>query len=344
MHTLQQALGSGFGAASTAAEVMAGISLVGKTAIVTGGYSGLGLETVRVFLAAGARVIVPARDLTRAAVQMASVPGAELWPMDLLDPASIDAFAARFVAEGVPLHILVNSAGIMAVPTRELDARGFELQFATNHLGHFQLTCRLWPALVAADGARVVAVSSRGHRFAPVDFDDPHFTHRPYDPWTAYGQSKTANVLFALGLDRRGQAAGIRAFAVHPGGIVNTHLAKHLNPEDLRAAGAIDAAGRPIIDPSIGFKNVAQGAATQVWCATSPQLAQYGGVYCEDVNIAALMPEDAPVFALGNRDGIARNGVRAYAVDAAAAERLWTLSESLTGAMEVTEGADNALW
>lgn len=332
MQSTQHPLGSGFSAASTASEVMAGTRLAGKTAIVTGGYSGLGLETVRVFLAAGARVIVPTRNVARATEQMAGVPGAELWPLDLLDPASIDAFAARFLAEGKPLHILVNSAGIMALPERELDARGCELQFATNHLGHFQLACRLWPALVAARGARVVSVSSRGHRFSPVVFDDLNFERRAYDRWAAYGQSKTANVLFALALDRRGREAGVRAFSVHPGGIVDTHLAKHLSLDELRAAGAIDAAGQPVIDPAIGFKNVPQGAATQVWCATNQQLAGHGGVYCEDVDVAPLIPDDAPTFALGNRDGISRGGVRAYAVDVKAAERLWALSETLAGA------------
>lgn len=332
MHTLQHPLDSGFTAASTAAEVIAGIDLAGRTAMVTGGYSGLGLETVRVLLAAGARVIVPTRDPARAARQMAGVSGAELWPLDLLDPAAIDACAARFLAEGLPLHILVNSAGIMALPERQIDARGYELQFATNHLGHFQLTCRLWPALVAAHGARVVSVSSRGHRFSAMDFDDPHFARRPYDRWQAYGQSKTANALFAVALDRRGVAAGVRAYAVHPGGIVDTHLAKHLTAEELHAAGAIDAAGRPVIDPAIGYKTVAQGAATQVWCATSARLAEHGGVYCEDVDVAALMPDDTPAFALGHRPGIARGGVRAYAVDGEAAERLWTLSEASTGA------------
>jgi len=331
MNTLQQPISSGFNAASTADEVIAGIDLSGKTAIVTGGYSGLGLETVRVLLAAGARVIVPARDLDRAATQMGNVRGAELWPMDLLDPASIDTFAARFLSDGSPLHILVTSAGIMALPDRVIDTRGYELQFATNHLGHFQLTCRLWPALIAAGRARVVSVSSRGHRFSPVVFDDLHFAQRDYDRWLAYGQSKTANVLFAVELDRRGRDFGVRAFAVHPGGIVDTHLAKHLTVDELRAAGALDAAGQPIINPAIGFKSVPQGAATQVWCATSPRLNGLGGVYCEDVDIASLMPESAPTFLLGNTRGIATVGVKVYAVDVQAAAQLWSVSESLMG-------------
>ncbi|MGJ4748814.1 hypothetical protein ACQV5M_20805, partial [Leptospira sp. SA-E8] len=181
-------------------------------------------------------------------------------------PVSIDRFAARFLTEGKPLDLLILNAGIMALPERQLDARRLELQFATNHVGHFQLTGRLWPALALAGktgtnaGARVVVVSSRGHRFSPVVFDDLHFERRPYERWAAYGQSKTANVLFALDLDRRGQAQGVRAFSVHPGGIVDTNLAKHLSQDELRAVGAIDEQGRPVVDASQGFKSVAQGA------------------------------------------------------------------------------------
>jgi len=192
--TPQTPIKSGFFATSTAEDVIRGIDLTGKTAIVTGGYSGLGRETARVLRQAGASVIVPARDVERAKGALKDIGGVDVWPMDLLDPASIDAFAERFLALGRQLHILVTNAGIMALPTRILDARGHELQFATNHLGHFQLTRRLWPALVQAQGARVVALSSRAHRFAPVTFEDIDFERRPYDPWTSYGQSKTANI------------------------------------------------------------------------------------------------------------------------------------------------------
>ncbi|CAH2602574.1 putative oxidoreductase [Rhodovastum atsumiense] len=329
MTTPQTPIGSGFGKASTADAVMAGIDLAGSTAIVTGGYSGLGRETVRVLLAAGARVIVPARDVGRARAALADLAAAEVWPMDLLDPAAIDAFAARFLAEGTKLHILVNSAGIMALPDLTLDARGHELQFATNHLGHFQLTLRLWPALRAAGGARVVAVSSLGHRFSPVVFEDIDFRHRPYVPFAAYGQSKTANALFAVALDRRGAADGVRAFAVHPGGIVETNLGKHLDPARLRDIGAIDAQGQPVIDPERGLKTPAMGAATQVWCATSPALAGKGGVYCEDCDISVPLPPHAGDIVIG--DTMAVGGVYPHAVDPTAAERLWTLSETLTG-------------
>ncbi|OIQ87411.1 2,3-dihydro-2,3-dihydroxybenzoate dehydrogenase [mine drainage metagenome] len=329
MTTSQTPIGSGFGKASTADEVIAGIDLTGKTAIVTGGYSGLGLETVRVFLAAGARVIVPTRDVGRAKAALTKFAAAEIWPMDLLDPASIDAFVQRFLAEGTPLHILVNSAGIMALPELTLDGRGHELQFATNHLGHFQLTLRLWPALQAAHGARVVAVSSLGHRFSPVVFDDIDFRHRPYSPFAAYAQSKTANALFAVELDKRGMPDGIRAFAVHPGGIVETNLGKHIDPAMLRDLGAIDAEGKAIIAPERGFKTPSMGAATQVWCATSPQLIDRGGVYCEDCDVSAPLAPPEGEYLLG--DTLGQGGVFPHAVDPVAAEKLWTLSEDLTG-------------
>lgn len=327
---VQQPLGSGFNAASTADDVMQGITLAGRTAIVTGGYSGLGRETVRALVAAGARVIAPARDVARAEGELVAIPNVEVWPMDLLDPASIDHFAERFLAEGVSLDVLVLSAGIMALPTLQHDTRGLELQFATNHIGHFQLTARLWPALVAAQEARVVSVSSRGHRFSPVVFDDLGFERRAYDRWAAYGQSKTANVLFALELDRRGQAAGVRTFSVHPGGILDTNLAKHLSQQELRAVGVVDTQGRPIIDPFNGLKTVAQGAATQVWCATNPRLRGLGGLYCEDVDVAPLIAEEAQSdwHKVATRN---RAGVFAHAVDPMAAAQLWQLSEEITG-------------
>lgn len=308
---------------------MHGVDLRGKTAIVTGGYSGLGRETVRVFLAAGARVVVPARDVARARRALADLPAAEVQPMDLLDPVSIDAFAAKFSQSNDAVHLLINSAGIMAGPLMR-DARGYEAQFATNHLGHFQLTVRLWPALARAQSARVVSVSSMGHRYSPVVFDDPNFRERPYDPFQAYGQSKTANILFAVELDRRGEADGIRAFSIHPGGIVDTGLGKHVSLEALRTAGAIDAAGRPIIDPAKGLKNVEQGTATQVWCATSPQLKGLGGVYCENSDIAPMWNEDGTEsYAVG--DSLMKRGVRAYAIEADSAQHLWQLSEALVG-------------
>ncbi|HEX4386299.1 MAG TPA: SDR family NAD(P)-dependent oxidoreductase, partial [Myxococcales bacterium] len=230
--TSQQApIQSGFNAQTTAEEALGSRDLRGKIAIVTGGYSGIGLETTRVLAKAGATVIVPARTKEKATKALSGLGGVELGEMELSDPASVDAFAVKFMASGRPLHLLINNAGVMACPL-ERDARGFERQFAVNHLGHFQLTARLWPSLLKARGARVVAVSSRGHRRAGVDFDDPNFVSRPYDRWVAYGQSKSANVLFAVALDKRGEADGVRAFAVHPGGII-TDLIRHMSEEEL---------------------------------------------------------------------------------------------------------------
>ena len=216
MHrTPQTPLPSGYGATTTAREVIGDRRLDRAVAVVTGGYAGIGLETTRVLAGAGATVIVPARSPDKARAALAGIERVELEQLDLGDPVSIDAFAARFAASGRPLHILVNNAGIMAAPEAR-DARGFESQLATNHIGHFQLTLRLWPALRRAGGARVVALSSRGHARAAVDFDDPQFARRPYDKWLAYGQSKTANALFAVGLDARGAAHGVRAFSGRP--------------------------------------------------------------------------------------------------------------------------------
>ena len=321
MTSSQTPIGSGFGASSTAAEVVAGRDLTGKTAIVTGGYSGIGVETVRAFRSAGARVVVPARDLAKAKTNLADMSDVRIEVMDLFDPVSIDAFAERFLRDHRELHILVNNAGIMAPPLVR-DSRGYESQFAVNHLGHFQLACRLWPALVAARGARVVALSSYGHRRAGVDFHDPNFERREYDPWVAYGQSKTANALFAVALDSIGQRQAVRAFSVHPGGIV-TDLIRHMSKTQIDAYDIIDKSGKPIIDPENNKKTPQQGAATTVWCATSPQLNGIGGVYCEDCDIARALPCD---------DSKELHGVRPRATDPVAAGRLWQLSEELTDA------------
>ncbi len=335
MRTPQKPIHSGFGPATTTAEVLAGVDLAGKVAIVTGGYSGLGLETVRSLRAAGASVIVPTRDIARARTALSGNEGVDIQPMDLLDPASIDRFADGFLASARPLHILVNSAAIMALPERTLDARGYELQFATNHLGHFQLTTRLWPALLAAKGARVVSVSSLGHRFSPVLFEDPHFERHPYGPWLGYGQSKTANALFAVALDERGRKGRVRAFSVHPGSIAGTGLVKHVPIEDLQKIGFIDENRQPVIAPQKKQKTVPMGAATQVWCATSRQLDGLGGVYCEDVDVAPLLSDDdgSMMSLMSAREMAERDlgGVKAYAVDPESAERLWTLSEKLLG-------------
>ncbi|MGH8156758.1 MAG: oxidoreductase [Rhodanobacter sp.] len=327
MAAMQHPIGSGFGAATTADEVIKSVDLSGKLAIVTGGYSGIGVETARVLRSAGATVIVPARDRDKALRTLQGI-DVEIGAMDLLDPASIDAFADGILAGGRALHILVNSAGIMACPLAR-DARGHESQFATNHLGHFHLTARLWPALVKAHGARVVSVSSWGHHFSPVVFDDVNFERRDYKPWLGYGQSKTANILFALALDARGKSKRVRAFSLHPGNIAGTGLGKHLSKDELRQAGSIDEAGNPVYDPSKNRKTVEQGAATSVWCATSPQLDSLGGLYCENVDVAPLETEKFGDWKIG--DSLTRPGVMPYAVDPHAADKLWTLSEQLLG-------------
>lgn len=320
MSTPQVPIGSGFGAASTAEDVIAGHDLLGKVAIVTGGYSGLGLETARVLAAAGARVVVPARNLEKASAAVETIPGLTLEKLDLTDPGSIDDFAERFLDSGQALHLLINNAAVMANPLTR-DARGYESQFSTNHLGHFQLTARLWPALVKAEGARVVAVSSRGHVFSGVDFDDPNFENREYAPYIAYGQSKTANALFAVSLDALGAKHGVRAFSLHPGGIVTTNLIRHQSMDYLKASGYLDEDGKPVIDPEKNKKTIEQGASTTVWCAVSDKLDGLGGVYCENCDIAPAVPTES----------IEILGVRPWATDPELAERLWQLSERLTG-------------
>lgn len=328
MHCVQQPIQSGFGAASTAADVIHGIDLSGRIAIVTGGYSGIGVETVRALANAGANVIVPTRNQAKASKALAGIGNTRIEPMDLADPSSIDAFVSRIEATGQPLHMLINSAGIMATPF-ERDARGYEIQFATNHLGHFQLTLGLLPALQRAQGARVVSVSSWGHRYSPVVFDDINFERREYSPWTSYGQSKTANILFAVELDAHYQAEGIRAFAVHPGLIIDTGLAKYLSPEDLKNAGVIDEDGKPILDPSRNLKTVPQGAATSVWCAVSPQLDGMGGVYTENADISPVHHGETSTSNDARARTSGANGVFPYAIDADNARRLWEVSQSM---------------
>ncbi|MBS1660155.1 MAG: SDR family NAD(P)-dependent oxidoreductase [Bacteroidetes bacterium] len=326
---LQRPIGSGFDAASTAKEVISNTSLSNKTAIVTGGYAGIGLETTRTFAEAGATVIVPARDLEKAKKNLQGIPNIELEPMNLMDPASIDAFAKKFIASNRPLHLLINNAGIMWVPLSR-DARGNESQLATNHLGHFHLTARLWPALKQAKGARVVNVSSWGHHFSPILFDDPNFDRREYETRQGYGQSKTANILFSLELDLRGAPHGVRSYSLHPGAIVETDLGRFLSKEELQKLGVYDSDGNPIRDPSSGRKTIPQGASTTVWCATSPQLNEIGGVYCENTDVAELdLTDTDPTKRVHGKTKIF--GVMPYAVGASNAEKLWNLSEQLTG-------------
>lgn len=322
MTTEQQPLPSGLGARTTAEEALGAADLRGKVAIVTGGHAGLGLETTRVLSNAGATVVVGSRDPRKAQLAVAKMKSVEVGELDLASPASIDRFASKFLGLNRALNLLINNAGVMATPLTR-DERGYELQFATNHLGHFQLTARLWGALKKAHGARVVALSSRGHIRGGVDLNDPNFEKRPYDKWEAYGQSKSANSLFAVELDERGQKHGVRAFAVHPGGIL-TDLLKYMTDEELSAYGISRQNGVAVI-PDVTkvperLKTIEEGAATTIWCAVSPQLNGKGGVYCEDCDIAALVPADSKLS----------NGVRPWAVDKAAAKALWILSEKLT--------------
>lgn len=324
---LQQPVGSGFTAASTTLEVLQGIDLKGKSAIVTGGYAGIGLETVKALTAAGARVTVPARDMDKAARNLEGIANVTIRKLDLMDPASIDAFARQYIGSGDPLHILINNAGIMWVPLLR-DARGYELQLATNHLGHFQLTAGLWPALKQAGGARVVNVSSFGHQITPFDFEDPNFERRDYETLQGYGQSKTANNLFTVELDYRGQQAGVRAFSLHPGAVYGTDLARVAPIALFKQMGTYDADGKLKPEVAAKLKNVEQGAATSVWCAASPQLDGTGGVYCEDADIAEL---DLGHIQHRYEEPATLRGVKPYSLDKESAGRLWTLSEKLAG-------------
>jgi NAD(P)-dependent dehydrogenase (short-subunit alcohol dehydrogenase family) len=317
----QKPVASPFGAKTQADEVVRDIDLRGKTAIITGAAAGLGVETVRALAHAGAHVVMPVRSREKGEKVAADIRastgnnGIEVADMDLANYDSVRAFADGFVKSGVPLHILINNAGIMATPERRIMGN-IESQFGTNHLGHMLLTCHLAPALLKGAPGRVVALSSIGHRRAPVNFDDPNFEHHPYDKWEAYGQAKTANSLFAVELNRRLEGRGINAYAVHPGGIM-TELQRDMSKEEIKAFGWVDDEGRV----NERFKTVAGGASTSVWCVTSPLLSSGGGVYCEDCNIAEAVPADDKSFA----------GVRPWAIDPDAARRLWSMSEKLLG-------------
>ncbi|MBX9886832.1 MAG: SDR family NAD(P)-dependent oxidoreductase [Flavobacteriaceae bacterium] len=315
---LQKPLGSGFNPASTTSDVIRGKDLTGKTAIVTGGGAGIGLETVKTLSQAGATVIVPARDLDKARKNLEGITNVEIEQADLLDPGSVDRFAEKFLASGRPLHLLINNAGIMFVPLRR-DGEGNESQLATNYLSVFRITARLWPALKQARGARVINVSSQGHQFAPFNFEDPNF-EKSYDTLQAYGHSKTAVNLFTLELDNRAESSGVRAYSIHPGNIWGTELAREAPAEILKQFGFLDADGNLVQEVIDSLKSIPQGAATTVWAATSPLLDEIGGVYLEDSDVAELASET----------GVS-NGVKSYSLEEASANKLWKLSEGLTG-------------
>jgi NAD(P)-dependent dehydrogenase (short-subunit alcohol dehydrogenase family) len=307
---------SQFGPKTTTDEVLQGIDLSGRRALVTGASGGLGAEAARALVCAGAAVTLTTRDRAKAEGVIAAIRSAEpradveLRELELSEPASVRRFAAGFLADHPALHMLILNAGVMACPLHRT-AEGWELQFASNHLGHFLLTRELLPALLAGAPARVVSVSSGGHVISPVVFDDIHFERRDYQPWSAYGQAKTANVLFAVELDRRLRGRGVRAFAVHPG-MIPTDLGRHLTREDIQTIRGRATSGGE------GQKTIPAGAATEVWAATAPELEGRGGLYLADCAIAPPMSETT-------------RGYAPHAVDPAAAARLWQVSEQTLG-------------
>jgi NAD(P)-dependent dehydrogenase (short-subunit alcohol dehydrogenase family) len=318
----QAPLGSGFGLHTTASEVLSGIDLAGKRAMVTGGYSGIGIEMVRALVAAGIdEVLVPARRPDQAHEAIGDLPRVVVGELDLSDQASVAAYADQVLAVGGHLDLVINSAGIMATPEAHVGP-GWELQLATNHLGHYALINLLWPLLRstgAGGGSRVVSVSSGGHQFGGIRWDDLGFENG-YDKWLAYGQSKSANVLFAVELDRRGAQHGVRAFSLHPGAIL-TPLGRHLKAEDMEDLLSYGSDGKPLMPE---FKSPEAGAATAIWAATSPMLAGLGGLYLEDCDVA-------PVASAEERVTGQALGVFPHATNPAEAERLWAWSAEQTG-------------
>lgn len=315
-----------FGATTTADEVLEGKDLTGKTAFITGGYSGLGQETARAMAAKGAHVIIAGRDIEKANTAAEEirdgVEGAHVETIvcDLGSLASVRACGEEARGRFDTIDLLINNAGVMACPQGET-ADGFEMQFGTNHLGHFVLTRELMPLVekAAASGsdARIINLSSRGHHMDQVHFDDPNFENRDYHKWLSYGQSKTANIQFAVGLQNRFGHKGITAIALHPGGI-QTNLGRHMTDEDREwMRGRMQAQSDE--EMLKAFKTIPQGAATTCFAATEPALQGHGGVYCEDCHVAEVDDENAS------------GGVRSYAVDPANADKLWALSEELTG-------------
>jgi NAD(P)-dependent dehydrogenase (short-subunit alcohol dehydrogenase family) len=309
-------MATAFGAESTTDDVLAGIDLTGKRILVTGASAGLGVETIRALMAHNATVVGAARDLdkarraTKTALESAPKRGSlDFVEVDLASLASCRKAADALVAAGKPFDVIIANAGVMACPLGKT-SDGFETQFGTNHLGHFVFVNRLVPLLKS--GSRIVNLSSAGHRFADVDLDDPNFERTQYHPFVAYGRSKTANILFSVGLDRRLSKRGVRAAAVHPGGI-QTELGRHLTPE-------LIAQLMPAGPSSFKFKTVPQGAATQVWTAVVAPASHVGAKYCEDCHVAELQ-----------NDPNVRQGVRGYALDPSHADALWAKSEQMVG-------------
>jgi NAD(P)-dependent dehydrogenase (short-subunit alcohol dehydrogenase family) len=321
---ITQEMATKFGATSTTEDVLAGINLTGKRILVTGVSAGLGVETARSLAAHGAQVVGAARNLSKAKAATAQVQkdaarnggSFELIELDLASLQSVRACADGLMAKGQPFDVVIANAGVMATPFGHT-ADGFETQFGTNHLGHFVLVNRIASLLKA--GSRLVNLSSAGHRYADVDLEDPNFAHTPYGEFIAYGRSKTANVLFAVEFDRRHKARGVRATAVHPGGI-RTELSRHLTPEMIEKLIAEINASQPKGTAPYSYKSIPQGAATSVWAACVAEAEAIGGRYCEDCHVAEVV----------STPGLS-GGVRPYALDPQRAQALWQKSEEMVG-------------
>ena len=318
-----------FGATSTTDDVLSGVSLHGKRILVTGVSAGLGVETARSLAVRGAQVVGAARDLTKAkAATMqarkdaaASGGSLELIALDLANLKSVRACAEGLLGRGEPFDVVIANAGVMATPFGHT-ADGFETQFGTNHLGHFVLVNRI-ASLIRA-GGRLINLSSSGHRYSNVDLQDPNFERTPYEPFVAYGRSKTANILFAVAFDGRHRKRGVRAAAVHPGGI-HTELGRHIDPT--RIQGIIDQMNQQLAaegKPPFQWKTVPQGAATSVWAGVVASADEMGGRYCENCHVGHVVPEHVTISAISE-------GVRGYALDRNTAEALWKKSEELVG-------------
>ena len=318
----QVPVASPFPAKTDGSEVIKAHDLTGKTAIVTGGYSGIGLETTRALAAKGVKVIVPVRSKAKAEENLSGMAGeVQSATMDLADLDSVKAFAEEVLASEERLDFLINNAGIMACPETRVGP-GWEAQFGVNHMGHFALVKHLMPLLEKSPGVRVICLTSTAHKMSDIRWDDIQYAQGDYDKWQAYGQSKTANALFANALSRRLKASGGLAFSVHPGGIF-TPLQRHLPKEEMVAMGWVEADGSPSALAKQGFKTPEQGCSTTLWAATSELLNGKPGVYCEDCNIAAPVDPTSPMARY--------YGVNDHATDDEAAERLWQISEELLG-------------